>query len=56
MPFHLERIIYCGHRDILQGKVSQGKFANWIHDHRGVGFFPIGTINIKFEEEKILGL
>ena len=33
------------HRDILQGKVSQGKFTNLNSWSPGAGFFPIRTIN-----------
>jgi hypothetical protein len=32
---------YFWHRDILQRKVSQGKFSNWIRGRLVVGFFPI---------------
>ena len=44
----LKRVIglFLRHRDILQGKVSQGKFSDWIRGRRGGGgFFPMGTIN-----------
>ena len=38
-PLNLHFIIICnflgGHSDILQEKVSQGKFLNWIRDCRG---------------------
>ena len=45
-----------GHRDILQRKVSQGKFSNWIRRRRG-GFLSYWNHQpIKFEEEKRFGL
>ena len=39
------------HRDILQGKVSQGKFSNWIRCRRGGFLSYLNHQLIKFEEE-----
>ena len=42
------------YRDILQEKVSQGKFSNWIRGRLGRVSFLLELI--KFEEEKRFGL